>query len=80
MGFPEMAGRLRAIARAEEHHGERYKKSLKELEGGSVFKKYRKDGWVYRRCGYIHEDEAPPEKCSSCDHVLNYFQVKCEEY
>jgi len=34
---------------------------LKELEGGSVFKKYRKDCWVYRRCGYIHEDEAPLE-------------------
>jgi rubrerythrin len=79
-GFPEIARRLRAIAKAEEHHGERYKKSLKEVEGGSVFKKDRKDCWVCRRCGYIHEGEAPPEKCPSCDHELNYFQVKCEEY
>jgi hypothetical protein len=30
--FPEIAGRLRAIAGAEEHHGERYKKSFKEVE------------------------------------------------
>lgn len=80
MGFPEIARRLRAIAKAKEHHGERYKKSLKEVEGDSVFKKDRKDCWVCRRCGYIHEGEAPPEKWPSCDHELNYFQVKCEEY
>ncbi|OGQ10598.1 MAG: hypothetical protein A2026_16325 [Deltaproteobacteria bacterium RBG_19FT_COMBO_46_12] len=79
-GFPEIARRLRAIAKAEEHHGEGQKKPLKEVEGGSVFKKDRKVCWVCKRCGYIHEGEAPPEKCSSCDHVLNYFQVKCEEY
>ncbi|MCL4490865.1 MAG: rubrerythrin family protein [Nitrospirae bacterium] len=79
-GFPEIAGRLRAIARAEEHHEERYKKLLKEVEGNSVFKKDKKAYWVCRKCGYIHEGEAPPEKCPSCDHELNYFQIKCEEY
>ncbi len=52
-GFPEIARRLRAIAKAEEHHEERYKKSLKEVEGGTVFKKDRKDRWVCRRCGAI---------------------------
>jgi rubrerythrin len=44
VGFPEIARRLRAIASVEEHHGERYKKSAKEVEGGSVFKKDRNDG------------------------------------
>jgi rubrerythrin len=80
VGFPEIARRLRAIIRAEEHHGVGYKKSLKEVEGGSEIKKGRKDCWVCRRYGYIHEGEASPEKCPSCDHELNYFQVKCEEY
>jgi rubrerythrin len=51
---------------------------LKEVEGGSVVKKDGKDCWVCRRCGYIHEGEALPEKFPSCDHELNYFQVKCE--
>ena len=79
-GFPEIARRLRAIAKAEEHHEERYKKLLKEVEGSTVFKKDRKVYWVCRKCGYIHEGEVPPGKCPSCDHELKYFQVKCEEY
>jgi len=38
-GFPEIAKRLRAIAKAEEHHEERFKKLLKEVEDRTVFKK-----------------------------------------
>ncbi len=79
-GFPEIATRLRAIAKAEEHHEERFKKLLREVENGTVFKKDRKVVWVCRKCGYVHEGETPPEKCPSCNHEAAYFQVKCEEY
>lgn len=79
-GLPEIAKRLRAIAKAEEHHEERYKKLLKEVEGDTVFKKDKKAYWVCRKCGFVHEGEAPPEKCPSCDHESSYFQIKCEEY
>jgi len=79
-GFSHIARRLRAIARAEEHHEERYKKLLKEIEGNTLFKKDKKVQWVCRKCGYIHEGETPPERCPSCDHEARYFQIKCEEY
>jgi len=79
-GLPEIAKRLRAISKAEEHHEERYRKLLKELENGSLFKKENKVTWVCRKCSYTHEGEAPPEKCPSCDHESKYFEVKCEEY
>lgn len=79
-GHPEIAQRLRAIAKAEQHHEERYKKLLKEVEGNTVFKKEKKVYWVCRKCGYVHEGETPPEKCPSCGHPKNYFQLKCEEY
>lgn len=79
-GFPEIAARLRAISVAEKHHEERFKKLLKEVENDSVFKKENKVYWVCRKCGYIHEGEEAPEKCPSCDHPKNYFEVKCEEY
>jgi len=79
-GHPEIAQRLRAIAKAEQHHEERYKKLLKEVEGNTVFKKEKKVYWVCRKCGYVHEGENPPEKCPSCSHPKNYFQLKCEEY
>lgn len=79
-GFPEIAKRLRAIALAEKHHEERYKKLLKEVENGSVFKKKEKVWWVCRECGYVHYGNEPPEKCPSCDHSKSFFQLKCEEY
>ncbi len=79
-GFPEIARRLRAIAKAEEHHEERYKKLLEEVEAGTFFKKEKDVWWVCRECGYIHFGKEPPEKCPSCDHPRSYFQLKCEEY
>ena len=79
-GFPEIAARLRAIAKAEEHHEERYKKLLKEVEAGTVFKKKKEVWWVCRECGYVHFGKQPPEKCPSCDHERSFYQIICEEY
>lgn len=79
-GFPEIAKRLRAIAEAEVHHEQRYRKLLKEVENSTVFKKEKEVFWVCRKCGYIHEGEEPPEKCPSCDHPAKHFEIKCEEY
>ena len=79
-GFIDIANRLRAIAKAEEHHEERYKKLLEQLEEGSIFKKEKEVWWVCRECGYVHFGVEPPEKCPSCDHPQAFYQVKCEEY
>jgi len=78
--LPEIAKRLRAIAKAEEHHEERFRKLLKEVEAGTVFKKEREVWWVCRECGYVHFGREPPEKCPSCEHPKSFYQVKCEEY
>ncbi len=79
-GLKEIATRLRAIAKAEEHHEERYRKLLTEVENGTVFRKETAVKWVCRKCGYVHEGPEPPEKCPSCNHETGYFEVKCEEY
>lgn len=79
-GFKDVAKRLRAIAVAEKHHEERYKKLLKELQAGTFFKKKEKVVWVCRKCGYIHEGTEPPETCPSCDHEKAYFERQCETY
>lgn len=79
-GLPEIAKRLRAIAIAEKHHEERYRKLLKEVEAGTVFKKEKEVWWVCRECGYVHFGKEPPEKCPSCDHEKSFYQIKCEEY
>jgi len=79
-GFPEIAVRLRAIAKAEAHHEERYKKLLENVLNGTVFKKSQKVYWVCMKCGYVHEGPMPPARCPSCDHEKEYFMIKCEEY
>ncbi len=79
-GLKEIAARIRAIAKAESHHEERYKKLLKELEAGTLHKKAKKTTWTCRKCGYVHDGNTPPENCPSCGHPPAYFQVKCEEY
>jgi len=79
-GHPEIAKKLRAIAVAEKHHEERYKKILKNVQGGAVFKKDKEVWWVCRECGYVHFGKTPPDRCPSCDHEENFYQLKCEEY
>ncbi|HNZ87386.1 MAG TPA: rubrerythrin family protein [Methanofastidiosum sp.] len=79
-GFKEVAERLRAIAVAEKHHEGRYKKLLKELEAGTIFKKKEKVVWVCRKCGYIYEGNEAPEQCPSCNHEKAYFERQCEVY
>jgi len=79
-GFPKIAKRLRAIAKSEEHHKERYEKLLKQLEDGTFFKKSKEVWWVCRECGYVHFGVEPPEKCPSCDHPRSYYELKCEGY
>ena len=79
-GFPEIARKLRAIAIAETHHEERYKKLLKEVENSTVFKKTNKLYWICIKCGYMEEGTEPPKECPSCGHSSSFFQVKSENY
>ncbi|MDI9624376.1 MAG: rubrerythrin family protein [Methanothermobacter sp.] len=79
-GYHDIAKRLRAIAVAEKHHEERYKKLLELVESNRVYQKDEEVIWTCRKCGYTHKGKKPPEKCPSCDHPSRYFQVKCEKY
>lgn len=79
-GFAEIAKRLKAIAVAEKHHEERYRKLLRAIEQKSIFSKKKSVWWVCRECGYVHFGKKPPKECPSCNHPRGFYQVKCEEY
>lgn len=79
-GLTEIATRLRAIAKAELHHKDRYSKLLKELEDGTIFKKSSDAVWICRECGYLHIGTEAPMKCPACDHSQAFYQVENEEY
>ena len=75
-GLDKVAARLRAIAKAEEHHEERFKKFLDQINNNSVFKKDKEVWWMCRECGYIHFGTEAPQICPSCDHPQSYYQLK----
>ena len=79
-GHSKIAARLLAIAKAEEHHEERYRKLLEQVKAGTVFKKNKPVTWICQECGYSHVGTSAPEKCPSCNHLKAYFKLKQEEY
>ena len=79
-GLLKIAARLEAIAIAERHHEERYKKLLKEVKIKAVFKKKKKVWWVCRECGYVHFGKEAPKVCPSCDHGQSFYQIKREVF
>jgi rubrerythrin len=79
-GLKDIAIRIRAIMKSEEHHEERYKKLAEQLENGTFFKKSEKIWWICRECGYAHFGKEPPMECPSCGHAKAFYQRKCEEY
>lgn len=78
--LPEVAARLKAIAKAEDHHEDRYQKLLTEIKAKTVFKKDTETEWICRKCGYAHKGTSAPEKCPACGHPQGYYQVKAELY
>lgn len=79
-GFPEVAFLFRKVAEVEKHHEQRYLALLKNIQDGTVFKKGKKEKWICRNCGYIHEGEEAPEKCPTCQHPIAYFELLCDNF
>jgi len=79
-GFVEVAGQFKEIAEVEEEHEKRYRKLLKNLKEGKVFKKDKQVKWKCRNCGYVHEGDEAPEECPACQHPQAYYEVLCENY
>lgn len=79
-GFEQIANSFKEIAEVEEKHEERYRKLLKNIEEGKVFKKDKMVKWKCRNCGYIHEGEEAPELCPACNHPQSHYEVFEETY
>ncbi len=79
-GFEEVARQFKEIAEVEEQHEIRYRKLLKNVKDGKVFKKDTVVKWKCRNCGYIHQGKEAPEKCPACDHGQAFYELLCENY
>jgi len=79
-GFGEIASVFKEIAEVEEQHEIRYRKLLKNLKEGKVFKKDTVVRWKCRNCGYIHEGKEAPKECPACAHPQSYYELFCGNY
>ncbi|MFH1305170.1 MAG: rubrerythrin [Candidatus Omnitrophota bacterium] len=79
-GFEEIAKQFKEIAEVEEEHEKRYRKLLKNVKDGNVFKKDTAVKWKCRNCGYVHEGKAAPGECPACAHPMAYYELLCENY
>ncbi len=75
-GYKDIADRLRAIAKAEEHHEKRYTTLLHSIQNGTYFRRDEEIEWVCLECGYIHRGTEPPEECPSCGHSRAYYVAR----
>jgi rubrerythrin len=73
-GEKEAAKLFADIGKVEKNHEARFKKLLKMVEEGTVFKREKPIRWKCSKCGHIHEGTEPPEKCPTCDHPREYFE------
>jgi len=79
-GFEEVAYVFKEIAEVEEEHEKRYRKLLKNVKEGKVFKKDAVVKWKCRNCGYVHEGQEAPEECPACAHPQAHYELLCENY
>lgn len=78
--FPEISETFNWVAKVERAHEERFRKLLKGVMEGKVFKKDTSVKWHCRNCGYVFEGKEAPEKCPVCKHPQAFFEVFSENY
>lgn len=79
-GFGEIAAVFKSIAVAEKRHRDRYLALKKNIEEKKVFKREKRQRWVCRNCGYVHEGAEAPNVCPACDHPQAHFELEAVNY
>ncbi|MCK9240827.1 rubrerythrin [Desulfocurvus sp.] len=74
-GFGPVAAAMRAIARAEAFHEERYRAFIENIEQNRVFTRPGKTAWRCLNCGYVHEGAQAPHECPACAHPQAFFEL-----
>jgi len=79
-GFPEIAKQFKEISEVEAEHEKRFRKLLKNVREGKVFKKDTVVKWKCRNCGYVSEGKEAPTKCPACEHAQAFYELMAENY
>ena len=79
-GFDDVADSFKEIAEVEGYHERRYRKLLKNLQEGKVFKRGEAVKWKCGNCGYVYEGDEAPAECPACKHAREYYELWVKNY
>lgn len=79
-GFSELAEKFRMVGAIEKEHEQRYRKLIKNIKNGEVFKRGSIKIWECRNCGHIAVSTEAPKACPVCGKKQSYFQIKAKNY
>lgn len=79
-GFPELAEKFRKVAVIENHHEDRYRTLLNNVEMKKVFEKAEESIWECRVCGHLVMGKKAPEACPVCGYSKSFFEIRKENY
>ena len=79
-GYLEIAALFKMVGSIEKEHHERFKKLMKNVEDGIVFKRDGVRIWKCLNCGHIHVGESAPKACPVCKKPQAWFEIKAENY
>lgn len=74
-GFPEIALHFKSIASIEKIHMERFKRYIKQVKEGTVWKRDREITWKCLVCGYQYRGTTPLVVCPACDHPQKHYMA-----
>lgn len=74
-GFDEIADHFASIAVIEKMHCERFRKYLRQVKDGTVWKRDKPVKWRCLVCGYEYEGTEPPRECPACDHPWQHYMA-----
>ncbi len=79
-GFDKIAELFEGVGAIEQHHEERYRKLLANIEGDLVFSRDGDCVWQCGNCGHIVVGKKAPELCPVCVHPKSYFRIEAANY
>ncbi len=79
-GFKDIAECFLETTKVEKIHEERYRKLIENIEEDKVFKRDKEIIWKCLNCGYHYYGKEAPERCPSCLHKQEYFEVYCQNF
>lgn len=72
-GFDDIASHFEAIASIEKTHEARFRRLLKQVKEGTVWKRERAITWKCLVCGFEYVGTEPPKVCPACDHPYQHY-------